>query len=258
MPMAACQSLPGLTAQHAPTTYKSLYASEPTDADGPACLTAAQASAAEQIYAPATNPRTKQMIFPPLEPGSELLWNFLAGAQVFSVPTDTFKYVIFDNPNWDYNSLNFDKDVAYADHVDHGLNNAINPDLRPFFGHGGKLLMYHGWADQLIAPENSINYYESVAKKLGGAAKTADEMRLFMVPGMTHCGGGEGPNVFNAVGAMENWVERGTAPTQLIASHANVAGTVERTRPLCPYPQTAKYSGSGSIDDAMNFVCAAP
>jgi len=226
-------------------------------ADGPACLTAAQVKAARQIYAPATNPRTKELIFPPLEPGSELLWNFLAGAQVFSVPTDTFKYVIFNKPDWDYNSLNFDQDVALADRVDHGLNNAINPDLKPFFGHGGKLLMYHGWADQLIAPENSVNYYQSVVAKSGGLQKTSGEVRLFMVPGMTHCGGGEGPNVFDSVGAIEQWVEKGIAPAQMIASHST-AGTVDRTRPLCPYPQTAHYKGSGSIDDAANFSCAAP
>ena len=223
--------------------------------DGPACLTAPQVAAARQIYSPAVNPRTKKLIFPPLEPGSELQWNILAGPQALSIATDTFKYIVFNKPDWDYKTLNFDRDVKFADKVDHGLNNAINPKLKPFFGHGGKLLMYHGWADPNIAPENSINYYESVQAKVG-AAKAAGEMRLFMVPGMTHCGGGEGPNVFDSLSALEQWVEKGIAPAQMIASHIT-PGKADRTRPLCPYPQVAKYKGTGSIDDAVNFTCAA-
>ena len=116
--------------------------------------------------------------------------------------------------------------------------------------------MYHGWTDPLIAPENSINYYTSVLDKMGGAAKTSDSMRLFMVPGMDHCGGGEGPNTFDSVSALEQWVENGKAPTEMIASHG-MPGKADRTRPLCPYPQVARYRGSGSIDDAANFTCAA-
>jgi feruloyl esterase len=164
---------------------------------------------------------------------------------------------VFKNPDYDYLTLNFDSDIALADKIDSGLNNAINPDLKPFFSHGGKLLMYHGWADQLIPPENSVNYYLSVVKAAGGAAKTADRVRLFMVPGMNHCRGGDGPNEFDAVGAMEQWVEQKKAPDEMIASH-KTKGEVDRTRPLCPYPQVAKYKGAGSIDEAANFVCAAP
>jgi feruloyl esterase len=112
--------------------------------------------------------------------------------------------------------------------------------------------MYHGWSDQLIAPGNSVNYYKAAVENSG-----VDSIRLFMVPGMAHCGGGEGPNSFDMVSALEQWVEQGKAPEQIVASHSQ-GGTVDRTRPLCPYPQIARYKGSGSIDDASNFTCGAP
>ena len=134
---------------------------------------------------------------------------------------------------------------------------AISTDLTPFFSHGGKLLMFHGWADPNVAPRNTVNYYDKVLQTMGGEARVADSIRLFMVPGMGHCGGGEGPNTFDRVGAMEQWLSTGKAPAQMIASHST-NGKVDRTRPLCPYPQVAKYKGSGSIDDAANFACAAP
>lgn len=224
--------------------------------DDASCLTAPQVEAAKRIYSPVVNPRTGKEIFPPLEPGSESAWGFPLSRPPL-VAVDYFKYIVFKNPDYDYLTLNFDSDIALADKVDNGLNDAINPDLKPFFAHGGKLLMYHGWADQLIPPENSVNYYTSVVKVAGGTAKTADRVRLFMVPGMNHCRGGEGPNEFDVVGAMEQWVEQKKAPDEMIASH-RTKGQVDRTRPLCPYPQVAKYKGAGSIDEAANFVCAAP
>ncbi len=221
------------------------------------CLNADQVAAAKQIYTAATNPRNKAEIFPPLEPGSELSWGILAGKTPADVAADTFRFVMFKDPNWDAMKLNFDADIAMADKIDNGLNNAINPDLSKFFGHKGKLLMYHGWNDQLIAPGNSINYYNSVAKKAGGASKIDQSMRLFMTPGMQHCNGGEGPNNFDAVTLLEQWVEQGKAPEKMIASHST-AGQVDRTRPLCPYPQTAVYNGSGSTNEAANFSCKLP
>jgi feruloyl esterase len=114
--------------------------------------------------------------------------------------------------------------------------------------------MYHGWNDQLIQPYNSIDYFTSVQKKFG-AKDTDDFSRLFMAPGMTHCAGGVGPNTFDTVTAIEQWVEQGTKPAQLVASHRAQGGDVDRTRPLCPYPQIATYKGSGSIDQAASFVC---
>lgn len=220
------------------------------------CLNPDQVAAAKQIYTAATNPRNKAEIFPPLEPGSEMSWGILAGRNPADVAADTFRFVMFKDPSWDAMKLDF-ADIDKFDKMDNGLNNAINPDLSKFFDHKGKLLMYHGWNDQLIAPGNSINYYNSVAKKLGGVAKIDQSMRLFMAPGMQHCNGGDGPNSFDAVTLMEQWVEQGKAPEKMIASHST-QGQVDRTRPLCVYPQTAVYSGSGSTNDAANFSCKLP
>jgi feruloyl esterase len=133
----------------------------------------------------------------------------------------------------------------------------MSANLKPFLDRGGKLIQYHGWNDPQISPGSSTQYYERVVAELGGANKVAGSYRLFMVPGMGHCGGGEGPNTFDMVAAIEAWVERGTAPDQIIASHA-ANGIVDRTRPVCPYPQRAVYRGTGSTDDAVNFVCRAP
>ncbi|MEI9811188.1 MAG: tannase/feruloyl esterase family alpha/beta hydrolase [Acidobacteriota bacterium] len=218
------------------------------------CLNPDQIAAAKQIYSSATNPRTKAEVFPPLQPGSELQWTILAGRQPADVAADTFRFIMYKDPNWDAMKLNFDADIERADKIDGHMNNATNPDLGKFFGHKGKLLMYHGWNDQLIAPQNSINYYSSVAKKLGGVAKIDQSMRLFMAPGMTHCNGGEGPSSFDALTLMEQWVEQGKAPDKMIASHST-AGQMDRTRPLCAYPKEAVYSGSGSTNEAANFSC---
>jgi len=223
-------------------------------ADGPSCLTTAQVEAVRKLYSAAINPRTGQEIFPGFEPGSELGWAALAGPQ--PPPLEQYKYVVFKNPDWDFHSFNLDKDVALADKLDNHTVNHIDPNLRKFFERDGKLLMFHGWSDQLIPPLNSVNYYQSVVKTVG-VAKTTNSIRLFMFPGMTHCGGGEGPNIFDAISTLSQWVEKGETPTNMIASHFtnNVA---DRTRPVCQYPQVAKYKGTGSIDDAGNFACQAP
>jgi feruloyl esterase len=223
--------------------------------DGPACLTAPQVEAAKKIYGPSKNLRTGKEIFPGLAPGSELVWGALAGGpKPFAIADDHFKYVVFKDPSWDWRTLNFETDVALADKIDNGTINATDPNLKAFVAHGGKLILYHGWNDQLIAPQNSVNYYKSVEAAMGGASKVSESVRLFMAPGMGHCLGGPGPNAFDAVGALEQWVEKGKAPDQIVASHI-VGGKVDRSRPLCPYPQVARYKGSGSTDEAANFEC---
>ena len=130
----------------------------------------------------------------------------------------------------------------------------MNPDLEAFRSRGGKLIMYHGWSDQLIVPENSVKYYASVVDRIG--RERADQfIRLFMAPGVQHCRGGPGPDTFDSVAALDAWVEKGgVAPNSVIASRV-VNGKVDRTRPLCPYPQVAVYKGSGSTDDASSFAC---
>jgi feruloyl esterase len=153
--------------------------------------------------------------------------------------------------------MNFDTDPARADAVDNGTVNALNPDLGPFKARGGKLLMYHGWTDANVAPGTSIDYYTSVVDKMGGPANVTDWYRLFMMPGVAHCRGGEGPDAFEPMNVIEAWVERGQAPSQIVVSHAT-DGKVDRTRPLCPYPQVARHKGTGSIDEAQNFECRAP
>jgi feruloyl esterase len=226
-------------------------------ADGPACLTTPQVEAARKIYSPAKNPRTGEEIFPGFVPGTELGWALKTGGPEPELNAfDHLKYVVFRDPHWDWRTFDFDKDVALADQIDNGTVNVNEANLKPFLGHG-KLLMYHGFADPNVTPLTTIKYYKSVVDTLGGTKKTMDSMRLFMAPGMGHCRGGDGPDTFDVVSAMEQWVEKGKAPEQLIATH-KTNGVADRTRPLCPYPQVARYKGSGSTDDAANFTCKAP
>jgi feruloyl esterase len=222
-------------------------------ADGPTCLTAAQVDTAKKTYA---GTHAGKATLWGLEPGSEAGWASLSGPQPLGIALETYQYLVYKDPKWDFHSLDPAKYVAAADKAIGPMMNASDPDLRPFFSHGGKLLMYHGWADPGIPPMFSVVFYKNVVEKVG-QKKGADEIRLFMVPGMGHCGGGDGPSTFNAMEALSQWVEQGKTPDQMAASHAT-RGVVDRTRPLCAYPQTAVYKGSGNTDDAANFSCKAP
>ena len=228
------------------------------DGDSPGCLTAAQVAAVRKIYAGPKNPRTGQQIFPGLEPGSELGWAELAGGPRLGASADDhFKYVVFRNPRWNFRTFDFDKDVTLADEIDGGLINATDPDIQAFIARRGKLLLYHGWSDQLIAPRATVEHYTSIVSAVGGSAKAAESVRLFMVPGMDHCGGGHGANSFDMLAALEQWVEGRKPPERILASHLT-DGLVDRTRPLCPYPEVAQYTRAGSTDDAATFVCKRP
>jgi len=229
-----------------------------TAGDGPDCLTAPQVEAAKKIYSPAINPRTGKEMFASLVPGTELGWGVQALGPEPSVNIyDQYRYVVFKDPNWDWRTFDFDKDVVRGDLPENLIMNATDPNMDRFFAHGGKLLLYHGWSDPNVPAVNTIQYFDHVAARLGGPVKAADRVRLFLAPGMGHCGGGDGPNTFDKVVALEQWVEQGKAPEQLLASQST-NGAVTRTRPLCRYPQVAAYKGAGSIDDAANFVCRAP
>ncbi|HEY6345480.1 MAG TPA: tannase/feruloyl esterase family alpha/beta hydrolase [Bryobacteraceae bacterium] len=244
--------------------------------DAPDCLTAAQVESVRKIYQGARTAEGDQ-IFPGILPGGEAGrggWStWITGADRGGGSHTTLgmpflRFVAFENPDWDYRSFRWDRqegidsDVEFIDQKLGPLFNNVNPDLSAFRAHGGKLIQYHGYSDPDISPLNSIDYYESVVRfsARGGASGLADTKRfyrLFMVPGMYHCNGGPGPNTFDAVKALEDWVERGAAPERIVAAHST-NGTVDRSRPLCPFPQEAQWKGSGTTDRAENFICALP
>jgi feruloyl esterase len=221
--------------------------------DNNTCLTAPQVETAKQIYANVSNSRTKQSLVAGLSPGSEVGWTTMAGAQPFGPGVDLFKYIVFSDANWDFKTLNWDTDLDKTLKASAGMD-AMDTNLKPFFDRGGKIISYHGWADPQISPGSTVDYYESVLGKMGGASKVHENYRLFMVPGMNHCGGGTGTDQFDMLTALENWVEKKQAPATITGSRVANGQTV-RTRPLCPYPQVATYKGSGSTDDAANFTC---
>jgi hypothetical protein len=247
--------------------------------DSDTCLTDPQIAALKKIYAGPRNSKG-EAIFPGYQPGGE---GGLGGWGSWIIGLSPgkslqrafaqgfFADMAFQDASWDMQKFNFDRDFKTADDKMGPILNGTNPDLKPFKNRGGKLLMYHGWSDAAIAPTNAINYYRSVAAKLG-QRHTGDFIQLYMVPGMQHCGGGPGPNDLgvnpsassdpqhSSLLALERWVESGDVPDKIIATKRKADGNptsdVIRTRPLCPYPQVARYKGSGSTDDAANFVCA--
>jgi hypothetical protein len=220
------------------------------------CLTKEQVEGLKRVYEGAKNPRTGEQVFPGYMRGGEAGWvQWIAGVAVpprdfqHGISVVFFKNLVFGDPSWDWKTFDFDKDVAFADNKVGLILNHINPDLTALKRRGGKLLQYHGWNDPAVSPLNSVSYFESVQKRMGD---TGAFYRLFMVPGMEHCVGGPGPNQFDKMSAIVDWVEKGKAPDRIVASRPG------RTRPLCPYPKVAKYSGSGSIDEAENFDCTKP
>lgn len=221
-----------------------------------ACLTPAQATAVKLIYDGARNPRTGERIFSGWARGSETGWTAYFVGQPEPARLDFWRYWVFHDPEWDPRSFDFDRDVALAETKVAAVN-ATSADLGAFRQHNGRLIMYNGTADPVTPPEEGIRYYENVQKAMGGAEKTAAFFRYFLVPGMGHCGGGAGPNAFDTLGALDRWVTQGVPPDSIMATHSS-AGVVDRTRPLCPFPLTARWNGSDDINQAASYTCAAP
>jgi len=243
------------------------------------CLTQPQLQALRKLLGGLRTNKGK-LLFPAISPGGEAEpggWGpWITGpapekSSMFAFGTQFFKNMVYSDPDWDYRSFNVDRDYKAARRLAKHLD-ATSPDLSRFAARGGKLILYHGWCDAAIPAQNTINYYNSVVKKMG-AGRTQGFVRLFMAPGVQHCSGGSAPNVFGQAGppsrdadhdigaALERWVEQGVAPERIIATKyrgPNPSGEVERTRPLCAYPAVARYKGSGDINDAASFVCAKP
>jgi len=228
--------------------------------DVSSCLTATEVTAVKKVYAGARNARTGEQIYPGWLPGTELGWGAYLLNPREPVRIGLFRSFLYGDSSWHWRSFDWDRDVASVrDRMSH--LSAMSTDLTTFKARGGKLLMYTGWADPVVPATDTVAYYEALVQTMGGAERTDDFARLFVAPGMAHCGGGTGPNTFDALGALEAWVERGTAPDSISASHSTggrAGGAVDRTRPLCRYPQVARYNGTGSIDDGANFTCALP
>jgi len=228
--------------------------------DDPSCLTAPQVEAARKMYDGARSPRTGEPIYTGWPRGSESFgdspiqsWRQYVMDPPEPMRVGFFRYFLFHDPNWDYRTIDWDRDLAYAEQK-LSFMSAVDRDLSPFKRHGGRLLMYTGWADPVVPPQDTVAYYDAVVKAMGGLEKTREFYRFFLAPGMGHCSGGPGPNQFDMLTALEQWVEKNIPPDRILATHST-NGKVDRSRPLCVYPQVARWKGSGSTDDAVNFAC---
>lgn len=282
--LAACDSLDGLKdglIENPQLCHFNPEVVQCKGEDAANCLTAAQVQAAQKIYGPAVDTETGAQIAPGFSPGAEAvpanwaLW--ITGARP-GAPTIGaffanlfFEDMVFANPKLDTASVNFGSDVKLTDDKLGAILNSDSPNLSAFKSRGGRLIQYAGWGDAAIPPQGSVDYFESVQAKMGD---TKGFYRLFMVPGMSHCGGGVGANVFgnggavadadasdDVVMALDRWAMRGAAPAKIIATRYqgdNPSQGVEYTRPLCPYPEQAAYNGSGDPNQAASFACRVP
>lgn len=247
-------------------------------ADGPECLTAAQISTVNKVYSPLKTADGKVYTsgFPMGHEGGSTGWQawilgrvppapqadgtLAFGEQVpsgYNLSEANMRFLALENddPSFNWKTMKFPEDLPRLASMTEILS-PWDPNLNPYKKRGGKIIMYHGWSDPAISAYGTLDYYEKMTKAVGGQREADAFSRMYFVPGMHHCSGGPGPNQFDMLTELENWIEKGKAPAAVVASHA-VDGKVDRTRPLCPYPLVAKYSGSGSIDAAASFRCEA-
>ncbi len=245
----------------------------PAGVDNESCLTGKQVEAARKIWAGARD-SSGELIFPGLVPGGEGApggWDsWVTGAAPFQSlhwlgGEGFFRYFVFEDPDWDFRTFDYDADLDYAlEKVGPALD-ANDPDLRPLRDGGGKLLLYHGASDADISPLSSIEYFERVVattattqSRAEALAETQDFFRLFLVPGMGHCSGGPGANQFDGLAALEAWVENGVTPERIIASRGGANGVPEWTRPLCAYPEVARWDEEGDPNQGESWACVLP
>jgi feruloyl esterase len=218
-------------------------------ADSQSCLTAAQMLTVEEFYGGVKTSKG-ELIF-----SGQALGNPIAASRgaipAIGAGNDTVRIWGFQNDTYDWNTFDLDRDMRIINSKV-GFVDAVDPDLSKFKARGGKLLLYAGWGDTGITPENTVLYYDNLKSKMG---KNQDDWaRLFMVAGMGHCRGGDGPHTFDLIGTMESWREKGVAPAQITGFNPQSG----LSRPLCPYPQYAKYKGTGNMKDASNWSCTSP
>lgn len=225
------------------------------------CLSAAQVETMRAVYGGVVNPSTGETVFPGFQPGSEAqLGLLMAGPEPFPVATSYMRHLVFEDPDWDFRTFDYGADIEKAQKAWGDVLDVPSDGLDAFFAKGGKLLLSHGWNDGLIPATNTVAFYNALLKDLDEES-VADALRLFMVPGMGHCSGGEGPFLFDVLSIIDDWVTTGNTPDRIVARRpADVpsSGSPAMSRPLCPYPQVAEYTGSGSTNEAANFVCRAP
>ena len=219
-------------------------------ASGDTCLSPGELTSVQTYYGGLKN-KKGELIFSGQALGVPLPPLMAANTPPNPFAFDSIRILGFQNANYDWHDFDLDRDMPKVDAAA-GFVDAVNPDLRAFKAAGGKLLLYAGWRDTGITPENTVLYYESVRKELG--PEQGEWMRMFMVPGMGHCRGGPGVDTFDSLGALEQWREKDKAPPEIMAKNRETG----MARPLCPYPQAAEYKGSGDLKDAANWRCAVP
>ncbi|HSV53652.1 MAG TPA: tannase/feruloyl esterase family alpha/beta hydrolase [Burkholderiaceae bacterium] len=232
--------------------------------DGPNCLDAAEVTSLRKIHG---GPRlgNGSQLYAGQPVGAEALpggWDaWIIGEKLASLGPEAFRWMVYRDPKWDIDRFELARDSALAKERIGPIVDATNPDLSAFMRRGGKLMMYHGWNDVAIPAGATLDYYAALRKTVGPAAD--QQTRLFMMPGLLHCGGGPGATHFDKLGELDRWVESGKAPERIVATEYDPPASLfvmpnaktVRTRPLCPWPKVAHFKGTGSSDDAANFIC---